>query len=294
MKKLLSMIVLVAAGTAPALGLASPDEDLAAFRAYFKERFPDVKFADYKDGIYAIDPERRATWEEFEAFAPPWEDGVALGEKLFTTPFANGKTYTSCFPDNDRGIRQNYPYFDAQTGQVKTLEGEINECRVRNGEEPLKWGKGDIAAISAYMGYKSRGQIINVVVPDDSRARAWYERGKKYFYAKRGQLNFACADCHVYNAGSVVRADLLSPALGQVTHFPVWRKKWAAAETEKSAAGEMSPTAGFGTLHRRYGGCNKQVRAAPFKAQSDEYKALEYFHTYMSNGLEVNAPALRQ
>ena len=50
----------------------------------------------------------------------------------------------------------------------------------------------------------------------------------------------------------------------------------------------------MGTLHRRYGGCNKQVRAKPFKAQSDEYKALEYFHTYMSNGLELNGPSQRK
>jgi sulfur-oxidizing protein SoxA len=76
----------------------------------------------------------------------------------------------------------------------------------------------------------------------------------------------------------MVRADTLSPALGHATHFPVYRLKWS----------------GLGTLHRRYGGCNKQVRALPFKAQSDEYKALEYFHTYMSNGIEVNAPSTRK
>ncbi len=58
----------------------------------------------------------------------------------------------------------------------------------------------------------------------------------------------------------LIRADKLSPALGHVSHFPVFRSK----------GGEL------GTLHRRYGGCNKQVRAKPFPAQSDEYRALEY------------------
>ena len=48
---------------------ASPSGDLKAFRAYFKQKFPNVKFADYKDGIYAIDAERRAAWQEFEDFA---------------------------------------------------------------------------------------------------------------------------------------------------------------------------------------------------------------------------------
>ena len=88
----------------------------------------------------------------------------------------------------------------------------------------------------------------------------------------------SCADCHVYNAGNRIRAETLSPALGQVTNFPTYRAKW----------GEL------GTLHRRYGGCNEQVRAKPYAAQSDEYKALEYFHTYMSNGQEWNGPAFRK
>ncbi len=294
MKKLVLLAAaLSVAGLAP-LAHATPEEDLAAFRAYFKQRFPNVPFDAYKDGIYALDADRRAAWEEFEEFAPPYEDGLNLGHELFEKPFANGKTYASCFENGGVGIRQNYPYFDANTGDIVTLEGAINACRKANGEKPYKWKKGKLAAVSAYMGYTSRGKRIDIKVPDDPRALAWYERGKRHFYAKRGQLNLSCADCHVYNAGNLIRANLLSPALGHVTHFPVWRKKWAAKAAAKSKTGEVSPTAGFGTLHRRYGGCNKQVRAKPFKAQSDEYKALEYFHTYMSNGLPVNAPSLRQ
>ena len=279
---------------APAFVQASPQSDLQAFRAYFKKRFPNVKFSAYKDGIYALDAQRRAAWEQFISFAPPYEDGVALGKKLFNKPFANGKTYASCFPNGGIGIRQNYPYFDANTGKVVTLEAAINECRVQNGEKPLPWKKGKLAAISVYMASTSDGKKLDVAVPNDPRARAIYEKGKHFFYAKRGQLNFSCADCHVYNAGNMVRANLLSPALGHPTGFPVWRKKWAAKSAAKSKSGEPGPLGGFGTLHRRYGGCNKQVRAKPFKAQGPEYTALEYFETYMSDGLAVNAPSLRQ
>jgi sulfur-oxidizing protein SoxA len=286
MKRLVILLASAAAALTPLTSFSSPEEDLHAFRQYFKERFPSVALSDYINGVYAIDAERRAAWQEFESFSPPYEDAVALGKELFTTPFANGKTYASCFPNDGIGIRQNYPHFDAQRGKVVTLEAAINECRVENGEKPLRWGKGKLAAISAYMGFTSRGKTIDVKVPDDPRAQAMYERGKRHFYSKRGQLNFSCADCHVYNSGNHIRADLLSPALGHVSHFPVWRKKWAA--------GGSGPTAGLGTLHRRYGGCNKQVRAAPAKPQSMEYTALEYFHTYMSNGLKVNAPSLRQ
>ena len=134
--------------------------------------------------------------------------------------------------------------------------------------------KRPIADISPYMAYTSRGNKFNITIPDDPRAMAAYNRSKEFFYTKRGQLNMSCADCHQYYAGNKVRADLLSPALGQLTHFPVYRSKWG----------------GLGTTHRRYGGCNEQVRARPFKAQSAEYRALEYFHTFKSSGLEVNGP----
>ncbi|NIQ12817.1 MAG: sulfur oxidation c-type cytochrome SoxA [Gammaproteobacteria bacterium] len=256
---------------------ASPAQDLKSFREHFIKRFPGVPLEEYKNGVYAINADARSSWESIEEF-PPYEDELMRGEELFNTPFANGKTYASCFPKGGKGIRQNYPYFDSKTGQVKTLEQEINECRTKNGEKALGWKKGDIAAISAYMASTSNGKKLNVKIPNDPRALAAYERGKLHFYAKRGQLNLSCANCHYDNAGRMVRADTLSPALGHPTHFPVYRLKWS----------------GLGTMHRRYGGCNKQVRAKPFKAQSDEYKALEYFHTYMSNGISVNAPSSRK
>jgi len=36
------------------------------------------------------------------------------------------------------------------------------------------------------------------------------------------------------------------------------------------------------------------VRAKPFKAQNEEYRNLEYFISYMSNGLEINGPGSRK
>lgn len=278
MKKLLT--IAAALGllfTAPIAVQASPQQDLKDFRSYYAKRFPDVQFSDYVNGVYAIDQASRDEWESIEEF-PPYELNIEKGKTLFNTPFKNGKTYASCFRNGGIGIRQDYPYFDTAKGKLVTLEGAINACRETNGEKPLGWQKGDIADISAYMAYTSRGNKINIVVPGDEAAQAAYQRGKEHFYAKRGQLNMSCADCHYYNAGNRVRADLLSPALGHPTHFPVYRSKW----------GEL------GTIQRRYGGCNKQVRAKAFKPQSDEYSALEYFETYMSNGLAVNGPGARK
>jgi sulfur-oxidizing protein SoxA len=270
-------LALALAWTAPVVVQAGPEQDLQDIRSYFNKRFPDTPFNDFVNGVYSIDQASREQWEAIEEF-PPYELNIEKGKELFNTPFKNGKTYASCFRNDGIGIRQDYPYYDSASGKVVTLESAINDCRTQNGEEPLGWQKGAIADISAYMAYTSRGNKINVAIPSDEGAQAAYQRGKQHFYAKRGQLNLSCADCHQYNAGNRVRADLLSPALGHTSHFPVYRSKWG----------------GLGTLHRRYGGCNKQVRFKAFKPQSDEYRSLELFHSYISNGLELNGPGARK
>lgn len=256
---------------------ADPKSDNELMHGFFKSRFPSVEFAEFSNGVYAFDANARAQWEEIEEF-PPYEDAIEHGQELFETPFANGKSYADCFSNGGIGVRQNYPMFDADRGEVVSLELAINECRTANGEEALQYGKGDIADISAYMAYTSEGELINVVVPEDAKALAAYEAGKKMFYERRGQLNLACATCHINSAGGQIRADILSPALGHVTHFPAYRFAWEE----------------LGTIQRRYAGCNVQVRAKPFKLQSEQYRNLEYFHAHMSNGLPVNGPGSRK
>jgi sulfur-oxidizing protein SoxA len=255
----------------------TPDEDLAAFRNFFKDRFPDVPTGEYVNGVYSIDPVGRENWEAIEEF-PPYEPFIDDGRTMWETPFANGKTYQDCSPDGP-AMESKFPYWDKEKEMVITLPLAINQCREANGEKPLKYKKGPINDILSYIAFESRGQITNVVVPsDDPKALAAYEKGKKFYYTRRGQLNFSCATCHLQNAGMKIRADILSPALGHTTHWPVYRSKWGTV----------------GTLHRRFTGCNKQVRAKPFKAQGEEYRDLEYFLTYMSNGLPLNGPGARK
>lgn len=255
---------------------STPTDDLKAFQNYFKDRFKDVPFDDYANGVYALNEDARAQWQEIEEF-PPYEQGVDDGQAMWEKPFTNGKSYTDCFGEDVTAIRAKYPFYDEEKDTIRTIESDINACREANGEKPLKYKKGKIAALSAYIAYEGRGKKIDVKIPNE-KAQAWYDKGKLFYYTKRGQLNMSCADCHVYNAGNFIRADHLSPALGQPSHFPVYRSKWNA----------------LGTLHRRYSGCNQQVRAKALKAQSDEYKALEYFQTYMSNGLDWNGPGSRK
>lgn len=270
--------VTLAADSGFDLKTVDPEADRIALQNYFKSRFPQSEIADYVNGIYAVDAGSRAQWEELEEF-PPYEFDVEKGEELFNTPFANGKGYADCFENGGIGIRHKFPYWSKEEGTVKTLEQEINECREANGEEALQWGKGAIAQVSAYMAWTSRDQEFAIEIPkDDSRAMAAYLDGKKFFYAKRGQLNLSCANCHVQGTNIRIRADLPSPQLGHVTHFPVFRSKWGS----------------LGTLHRRYSGCHKDSRSKPLKPQAERFRNLEYFQTYMSNGLIANGPGARK
>jgi sulfur-oxidizing protein SoxA len=160
-----------------------------------------------------------------------------------------------------------------------TLELAINNCRKINGEKPLSYYKGGpMADISAYMAYTSRGKKFDVKIPNSQEALDAYEAGKKLYFTKVGQLNFSCADCHVYQTGTKLRADIPSPGIGHTTHFPAYR----------SGAGRLV------TLHERFAGCLNRVRAKPFRAQNEEYRNLEYFISYMSNGLEINGPGSRK
>jgi len=257
---------------------ASPEEDRLAMRHYYENRFPDIPVQEFANGLYAFDEAAREQWLEMEDF-PPYEIAIEEGEGYFNTSFANGKGYADCFDNGGIGIKQNFPYFDNAIDEVVTLELAINNCREANGEAPLPYTKGELAAVSAYMAYTSRGNKIDVQIPEDSpSAVAAYEAGKEFYYSRRGQLNFACASCHLQSAGLSLRADRLSMTLGQTTHWPVYRSAW----------GEI------GTLHKRFAECNIQVRARPFEAQSIELRNLEYFLSYMSNGLELNGPASRR
>ena len=251
----------------------SPDADLKIYQDYFKKRFPDFKAENYSLGMYNFNEDKRSQWEAIMEF-PPYEVVVEKGEELFTTPFKNGKTYADCLENGGIGIAHTYPRFDAKTGKVKTLSMEINGCRESNGEKALNLLKGDLPTMLAYLAETSRGKPIEITVPDDPRALAVYEDGKRIYFTRRGPRGFACYSCHWEAAGSRIRGNELSPAIGQATNFPAYRSKWGA----------------MGPIQRRYKGCMKNVGARPLKAGGEGMNNLEYFHRRLSNGLPSNAP----
>jgi len=266
----------LAAQPVSAADSVNPKVDFKAFRDYFTKRFPKVPLNDFVNGPYSMDADLRKQWEEIDAF-PPYQFALDKGKQMFETPFKNGKTYGDCFPNKGIGIRQSYPYFDAKSGEVITLDVALNQCRQANGEEPLDYTKDDMAALTAYMAFTSRGKPFDIKIPDDPRALAAYRKGEEYFYTRRGQLNFSCASCHVQSAGDHIRTEVLAPALGLVAALPIYRSEWG----------------GMGTTSRRLITCNSQVRVVPLKAEDELYRDVEYYLSYMSNGLPISGPGAR-
>ncbi len=274
MKKIATILIALGAMlSVPLAAMADPASDLKAFQSYFFKRFPTVKLSSYNDGVYALPvaKDMRAEWEQIMVF-PPYEPELAKGKE-----FWDKHKMASCFSNGGKGVAAHYPVWDKRTKEVRTVVMDINSCLEKKGDKPIKnLKKGTMAEVAAYMKSLSNGYRIHLDLSAPGMRKA-YEDGKKFFWAKRGQLNFACADCHVHAAGKHIGGNILGPALGHTTGFPVYRSKWG----------------GLGTLHRRYGGCNKQVRAKPFKAQSKQYKDLEVYETYMSTGVPLKVPGQR-
>jgi sulfur-oxidizing protein SoxA len=81
----------------------------------------------------------------------------------------------------------------------------------------------------------------------------------------------------VQNPGNHIRTEVLAPALGIVAAMPIYRSEWN----------------GMGTMSRRLVTCNSQVRGVPLEPQDELYRDVEYYLSYMSNGLPISGPGAR-
>ncbi|HWR77203.1 MAG TPA: sulfur oxidation c-type cytochrome SoxA [Thiobacillus sp.] len=279
-QKIIMKLLTGVAGLGIALGAATahatPESDRQEFIKYYTSKYPNVKIEDYVFGSLAFDADSKSQYDAIMEF-PPFDSQIEAGRKMWETPFKNGKKYSDCLPSGGKQIAGNYPLFDETKGKVVTLHDVINDCRVANGEEAFKVGDmKTMGTLTAYMRTLSDGMIMNIKV-EGPKAIAAYEDGKKTFFGRKGQLNFACASCHVQNAGTRLRSELISPAVGHAGHWPVFR------------GGDN-----LVTLQQRYQGCFTQVRAVSPPQGGTVMNNLEYFHSALSNGLPMKASVFRK
>lgn len=279
MKKLgssLSLVLAVLLGTSTVL--AEPDDNTLVVEG--EKLVTDLKAPDNSplDHIYSgwrfRSPETQALQtDDFEnpAFAAV-ENAIAEFEKVDGEA---GKSCASCHSVSDfEGLRASLPRWNEKLGKPETLEMIINRSRTEHMKaKPWKWEAPEMLAMTAYIGLQSRGKPV--AVQTDGPMENWAKKGEELYYAKVGQLNMSCSQCHEDNYGNMIRADHLSQ--GQINGFPVYRLKWG----------------GLGSIHRRFKGCMDNIRATPYKRGSDEFIALELYVSSRGAGLSVETPAVR-
>ena len=231
---------------------------------------------ELRSGYTYAKPETRAMQDD--DFVNPAMIWVDEGEALWSKVDGDaGKSCAECHSDASvtmKGLATVYPKYDDKLGKIKNIETQINTCRKeRMQAKTWKYDSSQLLAMTVFIRHQSRGMPMNVAV--DGMAKPFFAKGKAFYFKRRGLLDMACATCHVDNAGGQIRANILTQ--GQSNGFPTYRLKW------------QKP----GSIHRRFKGCNKQVRATPYKTGSDEYMNLELFVAWRGNGLPVETPAVR-
>ena len=269
-----------------ALGLAwtalagpGPDEDQLVIEGV--EIVTEVKAPDghpldtiYSGWRFRTDETQALSADDFEN---PAMVAVEYGLELWET--AAGSSNQSCAdchgePESMKGLRANMPRWNDAKGKPESLEHIINASITEHqGAEAWKWESPEMLAMTSLIGMQSRG--LHMTVQTDGPMAEWIERGKDLYYTRVGQLDMACSQCHEDNYGNMIRADHLSQ--GMINGFPTYRFKWQ----------------GLGSLHRRFSGCMKNIRAQPYKRGSDEFVALEAYLAWRGAGLGIETPAVR-
>ncbi|MFT5786140.1 MAG: sulfur-oxidizing protein SoxA [Ascidiaceihabitans sp.] len=187
-----------------------------------------------------------------------------------------GKSCSSCHGASEdmAGVRPVYPKFNETAGEVRTLEMQVNDCRENQmGADKWKYTGGDMANMTALLASVSRGMPVNVAI--DGPVQSTWDEGKELYYARTGQLELSCANCHEENYGNMIRADHLSQ--GQINGFPTYRLK----------------NTKLNSVHARFKGCVRDTRAETYKPGSSEFVALELYVASRGNGLSVEGPSVR-
>jgi sulfur-oxidizing protein SoxA len=236
-----------------------------------------IPLAEVRSGLSYTGADVRAL--QADDFSNPGMLWVQRGEKIWNTPAGTGgQSCASCHQDaktSMKGVSARYPAIDAASGRLLNLEARINQSRTeRQQAQAFQPESEDLLAITAYVASASRGVPIRVAI--DGAAREHYERGRAFYYTRRGQMNMSCATCHEQNYGKRLYAETISQ--GQPNDYPIYRLEWQT----------------MGSLHRRLRSCLFGVRAQLLPIGSPELLDLELFLAWRAQGLAVEAPGVRR
>ena len=205
------------------------------------------------------------------------DEGAALVKKLA----ARDAAFLTCLGEGSaelKGKAAAYPKFDAALGRIVTVEGRIEHCAKRVLNEEIGQGKPPNTKMAVYFKSLSAGTPIKVDI-SDAKVMEAYRRGEQSFYARTGQLNMACASCHVPGSimGHKLRGETPTTPFGDAAHFPTYR----------------TPVGALESIQERFARCHNQMRTQPLKPGDPAYADLEVFMTVLSNGYPVSVPSAR-
>lgn len=231
---------------------------------------------DLKSGYEYVSKTTREMQDD--EFANPGMTAVEEGRVEFHRPGVNDKTCATCHGENgskfDLKKIASYPVYNKEFEKPFTLQEQINFC----GEEhldnvPYVYDCVDLVEIEAYVRHLARGEKVNVTITKE--LKPFYEKGKKIYNTRYGQMNMACFVCHDQYAGKKLRGQVLSQ--GHSNGFPLYRL----------GSGKMT------SLHSRIKECFISFRAEPFHPGSIELISLELYLHKRGNGLKIETPAVR-
>ena len=255
-----SAVLAAAALAAATFAHATPETVRAELLQRLQSQVPGVAVGDLARGAAAFDPELRA---QVEAHAREVEAAAAAGKSRWQRRFKDGKSLAAA----------SYPLFDSRLKRVVTLEMAINQCLKSHGEALLDPLEPEMAQLVAYVRSLAANQKVAVRMPAAAAER--FEQGRRLYFTRLGQRNYACASCHVVSAAKHYGDETLSSPIGQAAHGPQLRG------------------GAFVTLQARMRECLELMGAAPFPAGSDELNHLEYFLASLANGLAAQGTAWR-
>jgi len=250
---------------------AAAQEAKDTIAARLQQQLPSLSAPDYALGGAAFDAELKAA---VDSNAAAGASVIEAGRKVWNAKFKDGRSLAACFPNGGRRVAGLYPQWDPRLKRVVTLEMAVNQCRKVHHEDVFDMeDAATMGAAIAYVRSLSDGQKISVRVPAGAEER--FQEGRRLYFTRMGQRNFACASCHVQGAGRWFAEKPLSPAIGQATHWPVIR--------------DAAPV----SFQARIRECMALMGAAPFAFGSEELNRIEYFLTYLSNGLPLKSNVWR-
>ena len=235
---------------------------------------PATSFAARQSSYEVMTPENQAMQDDPNLNpAQFWVmDGQSLwqeraGKRKISCASCHGESKTAM-----RGVAVQFPKM--VQGKLKTLEGQINQCRVtKQHAPPLAYESKELLALTVFVATQSKGMPI--AVEETPTNKASLQKGRQWFDTRMGQLNLSCAQCHEDRAGLKLGGSAIPQ--GHPTAYPIYRLEWQ----------------NLGSLQRRLRNCMSGVRAQQFEYGSPEMAQLELFLMWRARGMPLETPGVR-